>query len=225
MTMFFIPNIENRNNSKKLKVVLNELIDSFNIDFSKDNSNSLEENVLEIMMFGKTISNGLLMTNNGYFFMPKCFVGNISYKFVRYQGKPFGVEKVCFDLENEDLALLKANMDGESKILNYDMNRGVNLAKSVVRIIEKYDNKINIVSGLVESVSNYKCRKGMNNKKSYYPDDIFLVPSEDPKFLGSPVIDENNKLVGLYFLSDDQPVAISLNQMVELLSKYRASVN
>ena len=89
---------EERRRTKQLVATLDDFLTN-----AKNNSltanearKNLEEGVIELVKYGKHSSNGLLITDDGYFLTARhCVEGSLSQQIVLYDGMKCKVEKIC----------------------------------------------------------------------------------------------------------------------------------
>lgn len=165
------------NRIKKQKETL-FLLDEFikNIYFGEDltlkeSKKNLEEGLIEIIYNnGVHHSNGLLITENGYFLTAKhCVESDLSsLKIKLYNGEVYPIKESYFYFKtNEDIAIAKADIPrkGNYNIKKYKIfntNNTSNFNKIPIALLTRLNNKINISYGFINKwdVSKVKLLDG-----------------------------------------------------------------
>jgi hypothetical protein len=108
---------------------------------------SLEEGLIELVYSsGQHCSNGLMITENGYFLTARHCLGEPGPDYIRLQnGRNYQFERTCVRIKELDLALGKAKIPGEAKPKNYKIfkeeTRGQRDAQKAVAIASRWNNK------------------------------------------------------------------------------------
>lgn len=85
---------------------------------------NLEEGVIELVKYGKHYSNGLLITDDGYFLTARhCFEHSLPQQVRLYDGSKYPFEKVCYQDSFFDIAVAKAAIPGYPRSRKYRIYR------------------------------------------------------------------------------------------------------
>lgn len=113
-----------RGRTKRLAATLDDFLtnaknNSLTVEEARKN---LEEGVVELVKYGEHSSNGLLISDDGYFLTARhCVERSLPQQIVLYDGMKCRVEKVCAKGKTDlvDIALVKADVPGNAVSRSY----------------------------------------------------------------------------------------------------------
>ncbi len=113
-----------RERTKRLAATLDDFLANAKNNSLTDEEarKNLEEGVIELVESGEHSSNGLLISDDGYFLTARhCVAGSLPLQIVLYDGMKCKVEKICAQgkIEWIDIALVKADVPGNAVFRNY----------------------------------------------------------------------------------------------------------
>jgi hypothetical protein len=112
---------------------------------------NLEEGVVEIIKYGKHTSNGLLITDDGYFLTAlHCVDDTPKLNIKLHNGKTYKLEKEYIYAPKLDIALAKANISCECKLRRYKFFNTNRLEKMPVALLTRWEGKLIIKGGFTD---------------------------------------------------------------------------
>ena len=169
---------------------------------TKESIKNLEESLIELVQYKKYhSSNGLLVTENGYFITNfHCVKGHKKDNIkVNYQGKNYNI-KICEPNLEEDLVLAKINLKGEQNPKRYkffDTNSLKNyyLWDFPINLKTKHDGKIKEKYGHLKF--NF-CLDKTNKGEQKYANQIHTLIDTEKGDSGGIIIDKEGRLIALH---------------------------
>lgn len=217
-----------KESKEKLVSVLDEFIqqiywgENLNPEESKKN---IEESVLEITENGRHLSNGFLITNNGYFLTARHCVENPKGLTVRHNNKFYEL-KVCAKgkQKENDLALVKIDIKEECEIKKYKFEYN-KLENMPITLISRIDGKIIRKYGLATKNNPFiQSIEGI----PLYLENHFIVDYCDAKGgdSGGPTISKEGKVIGINIASNrkDFCVGVDFIKALELIHFYKEKI-
>jgi S1-C subfamily serine protease len=190
-----------------LENFIQQLYWGYNLD-SNESKKNLEESLIEITKYGKHASNGILISENGYFLTAKHCISRdlFSMKIRLYNGLSYPIEKVCVEygegknLKN-DLALVKAKIPNKSLSKTYRIFNTlseIGTKKLPLIILTRREGEVNTSGGFLEEFScegNVKLSRGYSvSKDNHFLLNAFVKPGDSG---GIIVTADEGKLIGL----------------------------
>ena len=230
--LFFYNKIKKQ---KRIVSVFEELVGQNhmkNIEKNESEKN-IEESLIEIVVEGQHSSNGILITDDGYFLTAKhCVDKNLERKSIRlYDGQIYPIEKVCAYAPNEDLALVKANIPNKCvpkkyKILENSLEIMNPLEKIPVNLMTRIDGKIIKKYGFIIPFHNYKILLEDEEKLISASNYLRLRISAKPGDSGGIVINTNKELIGIFCYGNKKNNATTANskKALGLIEFYKKQV-
>lgn len=116
---------------------------------------NVREGVIELMIRGQHSSNGLLLTDNGYFLTAKhCLDKKLteSYPSVRlHDGSLHALERICAYSEKDDVVLAKAKIDGPAKVRSYRVWQGERIDSMPVVAVTRWYGELQAKNGFLKT--------------------------------------------------------------------------
>jgi len=161
---------------------------------------NLEESVVELTMCGRHSSNGLMITEDGYFLTAKhCIDGDIRYLQVRLSnGRSYNISHVCVQSDKEDVALVKAEVPGRCRPKKYRIFNTNKIKSLPAAIMLRKDGKVNTKHGFMKEYEEAFCYD-TNQKNRKYPEHHFQLQlmGGKPGDSGGVVVDTDGRLIGI----------------------------
>ena len=199
---------------------------------SKEN---IKKGMLEIIKNGKHSSNGLLITEDGYFLTPKhCLMKIDDNTLVKdLDGCTYRLEEVCALSKDEDIALAKVKICKEPKPMDYNIYDLEKLKKDIPAFL-LYNNasllyynregEISENEGYIYKTSNIFTVTLSNGKRELYPDQFISIIQSGPGDSGGMIINEKGGIIGM--LSGGDPMhplsfCVKFFKALELIQFYK----
>jgi len=227
----------NKEKIKKQKETI-FLLDEFikNIYFGEDltqkeSMRNLEEGLVEIIYNnGNHASNGLLITENGYFLTAKhCIKNNSgSLKIRLYNGNVYSIKKAYFyGRIEEDISIAKADIQTSCNVKKYKIFNTNNILsdfnKISVALLTRRNNKINTSYGFI---NKWECKKVKLLDGSYLVNQFSLNILSKQGDSGGIFISPDGRLVGILAAGDSSNFAtgVKILNVLELVYYYKNKI-
>jgi len=158
----------------------------------------------------ESCSNGLLITEDGYFLTAKhCVDHSYSQGTIKdSQGKQYSIEKVCAvskknpkdPKQKTDLALVKARIEGPSQPMRYRIFNTYQLKKELpVKLLSYKDGKLKEQYGIVKKLHDYRIVSLKKGRYTYFPDSfvVHLSTAVESGQSGGTIVCPEGRLVGI----------------------------
>ncbi len=194
------------------------------IESSKRN---LEDSVVELKRYGFHSSNGLLISNDGYFLT--------AYHCVRRRGRihiqtsdggTYRVKKVCAVSKCFDIALAKADMPGPTTIRRFKFYTDEIKKNDMVVILTKWKKLLTNGGLVIQTHNNYYSLDSKGGSKRRFLKNHFCINTTTrPGDSGGVVVTIDGRLIGLVSCGTGgyDTTAVKFFNALELISHYRAS--
>ena len=183
---------------------------------------NLNESLVEITYYGEHSSNGLLITENGYFLTAKhCVTGKLrGMKIKLHNERVYSIERVCAISNKDDIALAKARIDGENRSKNYKFYNSENLKKMPITLMTRREGELNNKYGFIEEKTSV-ISKGLDNIEYLCQNAISSVIESKPGDSGGIIVSTDRRLLGFNVsASNEKASAVVLNKALELVVFY-----
>lgn len=223
---------------KKKKVELISALDGFiqqiywggNIT-AEQSQKSLEESLIELTKYKRHSSNGVLITDNGYFLTAQhCVEGDYLKDLeVRIDNTFYPVKKVCAISNKSDIALAKIDLPGQCKPKQYKLYDSTEIEKEYVIMMSKWNTKLVKKYGGIKQEEAIICIKKLDDSNSiikwtnHFTTDCYSVPGDS----GGIIVNPNGKLLGITSTGGDVKnltSAINIIKALELVHFYKNSL-
>lgn len=187
---------------------------------------NIEEGLVEIIWLdGQHAANGILVTKDGYFLTAlHCVTHELSSKRVRgWDGSVYGIQEVCVYDDQEDIALVKANIPGNEEPLRYLFYNTDKLERMPVALLTRWDGILQTAYGFIERSWNpmvTKDREREIQRKNHYHVSLML---ERPGDSGGILVSQDARLVGIHCAGDQaaNSAGAKLLPALELVDSYK----
>ena len=195
----------------------------------------IDQSLIELHVMGQHSSNGLLITDDGYFLTAYHCVEDSARKggplMIRTnEGKFHGIEEVCYAWPRADLALAKANIRAESKPIHLPFFEGTpaQLVGSPVSVLSRWEGEICRAMAEVER-SSYLTLLDHNGSKAealVEPKDHIALSYTDsiPGDSGGIVVSSHGRVAGI-LVGGGIPTPNKMGVMVKSFSGSGVSIN
>ena len=167
---------------------------------SEPDLSGLEENIskgiIELRYNQHHSSSGLLITTDGYFLTAMHCVRKIPESIRLYNGREYGITKVCTTGKKEDIALVKADIPGKCSHLSYKFSSEIH-EKDVVAMLTRREGKLKYKYGFVFSEYNIAMTKTRDGKVYMYPNQFVVRIEGVPGDSGGLVLDKQKRILGI----------------------------
>lgn len=183
--------------SKKREAEINALSAFANEEWHTS-MNNIKKGLVEIIESGEHSSNGLLITENGYFLTPKHCAKRLSKKSVRLNnGNEYGIEKLLAISKKEDIALVKARIPESCSPIKYNFKNEFK-EKDIIALYTMIDGK------LLDNYGFIYCQKNLaktclsdNEKLEHYKNQFMVNIYAKPGYSGSIIVNKDQKILGI----------------------------
>ena len=198
---------------------------------------NLLDGTIEITDAGSHSSNGLLITNDGYFLTAQhCVDGHRSRShIVLSDGKEYQFERVCIESKKYDIALAKAKVQEMNKKLRYKLYANHEVKEyTPITLLTRWNGKSIIKSGFISSakvdVSTAALTQSSINFKDHFTVKLTGAKKGDS---GGVIASYNGRIIGLQSWVAIKPKMYELEDFngctkifhaLELVCKYVAHV-
>jgi len=200
---------------------------------------SLERGLVEITCFYQHSSNGLLITENGYFITAAhCLEDGVFLPQIKlHDGNRYYVEKVCVRGKrgngSVDLVIAKAGMPGPCKPIKYKLFQNRKVENANVAALARKDGLVKCQYGLIESESSQRNSLDF----CFFSDSTFRLSARDyfiikyndavPGDSGGVIVGKDNDIIGLFSgkaSNADFSIGVKFFRALELISIYACNV-
>lgn len=225
---------KNIKKQKALVSALDEFIQQFywGEGLKQDESRkNLEEGIIEITHYGNHSSQGILITEDGYFLTAKhCIDKDLPEKRIRlFNGRTYSIEKVCAYDTEDDAALAKANIQkSECNSKKYRIFNTNKLEKNIpIAIMTRWDKKLKTSYGsITRTWSADKVESSDGQLVSYHNHfelNVFLKPGNS----GGIVVSPDGRLIGMLSSGNENynhSSGIKIIKAFELIESYKRKI-
>jgi hypothetical protein len=198
---------------------------------SEQSKRNIHEGLVELICHGHHSSNGLLITNNGYFITAgHCLDLRSPEVRVRLSdGRDYNIERICFLRNSEDFALAKANIPGEAEPRHYKFFSRFNFEKTLpAAMLSKWDGQIQSKYGFLRPFHGYGPTRPLNSKtltdyRHHYISSLPSIPGDS----GGIVVNDEGRIMGIHSAGCreiSQSLCLKFIRALELIEHYRAIV-
>ncbi|MBI4147520.1 serine protease [Candidatus Woesearchaeota archaeon] len=153
-----------RERTKQLVATLDDFLTNAknNSLTSEQAKKNLNEGIIELIENEQHSSNGLLITDNGYFLTARhCVKGSLPLQIVLYDGMKCRVEKICAqgNIQWIDVALVKADVPGNAVSRSYRLQTNdvdVDAYSLPITLFTRWDEKLVKKDGFIIPSLRYK---------------------------------------------------------------------
>lgn len=184
----------------------------------EESKKNIKEGLIKILVYSQNThgisssynSNGLLITEDGYFLTAKhCINHKLSDLMMIEDGKgrTYGIEKICaVSKKEEDIALGKIKIEKKSKPIKYRLynTNQLKLGLPVAILYYNNDGKLETKYGLIKQIWNDSKVDLLNGRFTSFPDQfvIDLNKPAEPGHSGGVIISPDGRLVGILSTAD-----------------------
>lgn len=185
---------------------------------------TVEESVVEIRIHGQHSSNGLLVTDNGYFLTARHCVDrgeDITHGRIHlYDGISYPLEKICVDFPSADIALVKACIPLPPRPRNYRLYNTNVLTNVPAALLVRWDGKLDRKYGLVTQTR--LSVRPVNVEGECYDDQFSTTIYARPGDSGGTIVSAEGQVIGLLCTGAARSsTGVKMLQGLSLIDYYR----
>ncbi|MBI5072785.1 trypsin-like peptidase domain-containing protein [Candidatus Woesearchaeota archaeon] len=197
-----------------------------------ESQKNIAESLVEIRYYRQHSSNGILVTDDGYFLTALHCVQNSERhpleqaRIQVYNGNSYPIEKICASAKKEDLALVKAVIPKECKPRNYRFYNTNVLCNDRATLLARRDGKLSVRDGSITR-AKYKTEFRIENEpEKVYTNHFFTDFAAIPGDSGGVILSIDGRVAGLVCGGNYQITSgVKIIQGLKLIEAYKRRIS
>jgi len=192
---------------------------------------NIADGLVEILYRGNHFSNGLLVTDDGYFITAMhCLDSNVSDMSIRLgDGNIYSVHELCGEDSEEDVALSRVKMPNKCAPRKYRFNNTHQIKKSTpVAIMTRKSGHLGVKYGMINLSWNNKITDMKNGNTKRFANHFTLTTLDlKPGDSGGIIVNPKGELIGIVSAgAEDQYTShgVKLIPALDLINTYKNNI-
>jgi len=221
--------IKKQNTIEEIKVLEEFMQIAQSKDISPEESNkNLEEGLIEIKENGYHSSNGILITEDGYFLTAlhclEDLVNKREVKIYTKENKRYAFEKICSSIPKEDICLAKADIQKRCIARRYSLYTGEVKKEFILLLTRKNEMLYKNFGEILRGWNPHKLKK-LNGEKVHYLNHFETTNITKKGDSGGIIINPNSQLIGMAcgggsFITN----CVKIGYRLELIKNYKEKI-